>query len=96
MSYLEKNGHTSKSALIIALKKWLMNEPYDELVANAAYEEAKALCLQIRDAGLSIWSDRQFETQHIVVIKFKKLMLLIKDSYWCSLNAPFLSKGCDK
>ena len=86
-SYLEKHGYTSESGLITAFKKWLMNKPYIELVANAAYKEAKALCLRIRDTGLSRWSDRQFETPHIIALKFKQLMLPIKDNYCCSLNS---------
>ena len=37
-----------------------MNIPYIELVADAAYNEAKALYFRIRDIILSVWSDGQF------------------------------------
>ena len=69
MSYLEKHGYTSECGLITGLQHCRMNKTYIEIIANAVNEEAKALCLRIRDAERSVWRDLPFETPHIVACK---------------------------
>jgi len=78
-TYLKKHGFANELALLQAFKDWLKNKPFIRIVANAPYKESKALCLNIYDANLSRWTDRQFEIPHIIALRYKELMLDIND-----------------
>ena len=61
-SHLKKHGFANGLAFLQASRDWLKNNPFLRIVANATYKESKALCLNIYDANLSCWTDRQIET----------------------------------
>ena len=91
--YLPKHGYPTKDNFIIAFKHWLQRKPVVKIVTNAAYKEAHVLSLRVYNAGLSPWADRQFESLHILAVKYKQFMLPAKDNYRCSHDAHLSSCG---
>ena len=84
--YLNTHGYDDEATVLNALLLWIYSKPYTKIIANGAHREAQALNLNIEEAHLLPWDERQHTISHRVALRFKDLMIPVHNTR-CSHEA---------
>ena len=65
---LKKHDFDNELVILQSLMDWLKTKPFIRMLLIKKVK----LCLNIHDANLSCGADRQFETHHIIALRYKE------------------------